>query len=133
MATETTSLAAHSYSVLAPAANNPVRTNKAIKSSKPMFHPPLSLARDLTLKRGDLTTVSPLQNSGLSPDHISNWDLSLAHALTFNRYDITAVPRLHISRRTAVEQPSKPCRFPPWGQRRFIAAYQREPAAIERP
>jgi hypothetical protein len=102
MATETTSLAAHSYSVLAPATNNPVRTNKAIKSSKPMFHPPLSLARDLTLKRGDLTTVSPLQNSGLSPDHISNWDLSLAHALTFNRYDITAVPRLHISRRNHV-------------------------------
>ena len=63
-----TTLGPHASSVLPSAMNNAARTNKARQSPRPMFRPPSSLSRDLTLKRQDLTAVSPLHNSGLSPD-----------------------------------------------------------------
>jgi hypothetical protein len=65
-------LGAHASSVLPQTAKqgktNEARTSpKPPKPPKPMLRPPLFLVRDLTLKREDLTTLSPLHNSGPTP------------------------------------------------------------------
>jgi hypothetical protein len=101
--TKALTLGAHASSVRAPATNQPARGNKARKS----LTPALSSGHHVTYNRSAVTAVTPLVNSGPSPDGTSNRDLFLANAPTLNRDDITAVSRLHISRRNEV------C-FHPW-------------------
>jgi|HubBroStandDraft_6_1064221.scaffolds.fasta_scaffold203165_1 hypothetical protein len=96
-----TTLGPHASRVLPSAMNNAARTNKARQSPRPMFRPPSSLSRDLTLKRQDLTAVSPLHNSGLSPDSAGSLALSSAQDPILKLHDLTSVSPVFITGRPA--------------------------------
>jgi hypothetical protein len=98
-------LGAHASSVL-PQTAKQGKTSKARTSPKPaksMLRPPLFLARDLTLKGEDLTTVSPLHNSGLTP--ALSPASSSHHDQPHNPGTGTSVVRLH---KTGKGGPARP-------------------------
>jgi hypothetical protein len=95
MANETTSPGKHASSVLAPTTNKFKRADKARKAPSPSPF----LPHHQSYNRSAGTAATPLQNSGKFTDVRSFSAVFLAHAPRFNRDDLTAVPRLHISRR----------------------------------
>jgi hypothetical protein len=93
-----TALGAHASSVLASMTNKPAEANKTRNSSVPVS----SLPHDPAYNRSAGTAVIPLLISGHSPDFGPLPAPSLAGSSTFNRDDLSAVSRLHNSRRKMV-------------------------------
>jgi hypothetical protein len=91
-------LGAHASRVLPPTTKKSATTNKVPKTPKPSC-PSSSLPPDAADNRSAGASVRPLHNTGQSADARPFSVRSLPHAPTFHGHDITAVTRLHISRR----------------------------------